>query len=30
MDEALRQFMANIEATQRRDHADEEFIEQCK
>lgn len=26
MDEALRQFMANIEATQSRDHADTEFI----
>jgi hypothetical protein len=30
MDEGLRQYMANLEATQRRDHADKEIIDQCE
>lgn len=29
MDDALRQYMVNIEATQRRDHADRDLISQC-
>jgi len=29
MDEGLKQYMVNLEATQRRDHADKDIIDQC-